>query len=659
MVVLGDDADRGLVAEVAGLDEAVVAHAADDLRAAAILDPDAALRFIHPLVRTAVDAELPAGERAAAHERTVEVLRARGAGAQELATHLVAGDARGDRTTAATLLEAGRAALASGAPRSASAYLARALREPAPDDLRPAILDAIVTAGIRAPDRALFEAVLPELRAELEGDRRLRVRWGIKVSAWMILNGCAGDAIPLLEGAIDAANALDDADGAFRLEAQLNLVGQRPLPDARARLRRLVDRIPADSVSGRLAAALESEWHAFDGTAADAVEAARRALARDGRIFLEQPELLAPGRPVLALVFADELDLARRAAEQALEYARRRSATPELVAAWWMNSGVAWACGDLAAAEADARQALEVARLGKLRFAELPVQAVLATLLVARGELDAADAEIEASGMTGQIPDVVWFAPSLFARGQLRFEQGRFEQAAADFLQLERLSTRWAVIGMPTPPARICAARAVAAVGDRERAREMADAALAHARRWGAPTLVSHALRTLAMAIDGADRLAALEEAVAVLDGSPALLVRAEALAHLGAARRRARQRADARTPLREALELARRCGAVGLAKTAFDELAATGERVRRYTPIGVESLTPSQRRVAELAASGMTNREIAQALFLTVKTIESHLAAAYDKLGIRSRRELPVALGQQAQATAYRESAR
>jgi DNA-binding NarL/FixJ family response regulator len=161
------------------------------------------------------------------------------------------------------------------------------------------------------------------------------------------------------------------------------------------------------------------------------------------------------------------------------------------------------------------------------------------------------------------------------------------------------------------------------------------------------------------MAIDGADRLAALEEAVAVLDGSPALLVRAEALAHLGAARRRARQRADARTPLREALELARRCGAVGLAKTAFDELAATGERVRRYTPIGVESLTPSQRRVAELAASGMTNREIAQALFLTVKTIESHLAAAYDKLGIRSRRELPVALGQQAQATAYRESAR
>ena len=200
---------------------------------------------------------------------------------------------------------------------------------------------------------------------------------------------------------------------------------------------------------------------------------------------------------------------------------------------------------------------------------------------------------------------------------------------------------------MPAPPAEICAARAVAALGERERARPMAEAALAHARRWGAPTLVSRALCTLAMTVDGDEQLAALQEAVAVLDGSPARLVRAEALADLGAALRRARRRADARPPLREALELARRCGAAGLAKRAHDELEATGEKVRRYTPIAVESLTPSERRVAELAASGLTNRQIAQSLFVTVKTIETHLAATYDKLGIRSRQELPVALSE------------
>jgi len=153
------------------------------------------------------------------------------------------------------------------------------------------------------------------------------------------------------------------------------------------------------------------------------------------------------------------------------------------------------------------------------------------------------------------------------------------------------------------------------------------------------------------MTTEGAERLSALEEAVAVLDGSPARLARAEALADLGAELRRGGRRVDARPPLREALDLARRCGATGLARRAFDELTATGEKVRAYTPIGVESLTPSQRRVAELAASGLTNRQIAQTLFLTVKTIEAHLAAAYDKLGIRSRQQLPAALSERAAA--------
>ncbi|HMJ01777.1 MAG TPA: AAA family ATPase [Conexibacter sp.] len=649
VVVLGDDADHRLAAELAGLDEEVVARSADELRAAAILDPHAALCFVHPLVRTALEAELPAGERAAAHARTVELLRARGASAQQLATHLVATETRGERATVETLLEAGRQALASGAPRSAIAYLTRALREPPPDDLRAAVLAPLVTAGIRAPDPELFAAVLPEVLKELERDPGLRVRWGVKVSVWMIFNGHGADARSLLERGIEVATERRDVEGAFRLEAQRTLLVRQPVTDVRARLAPYGERVEPDSVSGRLVAAFASEWCAIDGTAADAVETARRALARDGRIFAEQPEFFAPGRPVITLILADELDAAERSAARALTIARERGATPEIAAAWWMSSGVAWARGDLVAAEADVRQALGVAGLGALRLAEPPLRAVLACLLVSRGELDAAEAEIAASGMTGEIPDVFWLSFSLYARGLLRLAQGRTEEAAADLLELERRATRWGVIGMPAPPAEICAARAVAALGERERerARAMAEAALAHARHWGAPTLVSRALCTLAMTVDGAERLDALEEAVAVLDGSPARLVRAEALTDLGAALRRSQRRVDARPPLREGLELARRCGAGGLAKRAYDELAATGEHVRHYTPIGVESLTPSQRRVAELAASGMTNRQVAQALFLTVKTIETHLAAAYDKLGIRSRQQLPAVLSE------------
>jgi DNA-binding CsgD family transcriptional regulator len=140
-----------------------------------------------------------------------------------------------------------------------------------------------------------------------------------------------------------------------------------------------------------------------------------------------------------------------------------------------------------------------------------------------------------------------------------------------------------------------------------------------------------------------------LEEAASLLADSPRRLERAHALVELGAAMRRAGRRADARAPLREAFELARRLGAARIARRANEELGASGETVRRYAPIGIESLTPSERRVADLAASGMTNRQIAQSLFVTIKPVEAHLSSAYDKLDIRSRRELPAALRERA----------
>jgi DNA-binding CsgD family transcriptional regulator len=101
----------------------------------------------------------------------------------------------------------------------------------------------------------------------------------------------------------------------------------------------------------------------------------------------------------------------------------------------------------------------------------------------------------------------------------------------------------------------------------------------------------------------------------------------------------------DARLPTRRTLDLARRGGALAIARRAHEELAATGEKLRPLVAVGVESLTPSERRIAGLAAEGLTNREIAQTLFLSVKTVESHLRAAYRKLDVRSREELPRAL--------------
>jgi len=108
----------------------------------------------------------------------------------------------------------------------------------------------------------------------------------------------------------------------------------------------------------------------------------------------------------------------------------------------------------------------------------------------------------------------------------------------------------------------------------------------------------------------------------------------------------RAGRRADALGPLRQAAELAECCGAAALAARAGVELGVAGAVGRRYAFSGADALTPSERRVARMAADGPSNREIAQTLFVTVKTVENHLGRVYAKLAIGSRTELAEALG-------------
>ena len=119
----------------------------------------------------------------------------------------------------------------------------------------------------------------------------------------------------------------------------------------------------------------------------------------------------------------------------------------------------------------------------------------------------------------------------------------------------------------------------------------------------------------------------------------------------LGAAIRLAGDPAEARTLLGRGQELAMSCGATALVDRARDELRAAGARPRRTALSGVDSLTPSERRVARMAADGMINREIAQALFVTEKTVETHLGNTYAKLGVRSRTELQGAFAKSAAA--------
>ena len=194
-------------------------------------------------------------------------------------------------------------------------------------------------------------------------------------------------------------------------------------------------------------------------------------------------------------------------------------------------------------------------------------------------------------------------------------------------------------------PWRSDAALAQLALGDRDAARRLSDEELVLARDFGAPRALGVALRAAGLVAGDVGGELLLREAVEVLAGRDTRLEQARALTDLGALLRRSNRRVDAREPLRQALDAAHRAGAGPLADRAETELRATGARPRRVLLTGHEALTASERRIAELAAEGLTNREIAQNLFVTARTVEGHLTNVFHKLDINARAELPAAL--------------
>jgi DNA-binding CsgD family transcriptional regulator len=283
----------------------------------------------------------------------------------------------------------------------------------------------------------------------------------------------------------------------------------------------------------------------------------------------------------------------------------------------------------------------------------------LVDALIERGELDEAQAALDRSGIGEEVAGEMLAQAYLVARRRLRFARGRIDDAVADLAELGRMAAGdgWSVT-VGTPTFRTYLAPALAALGDEDRARALAVEEVALARAWGAPRAIGTALRVQGIVDVGSLRIELLREAAEVLATAAARLEHARALADLGAALRRAGQASAARDPLTEAIDLAHRCGAWPLVAFAQDELAATGHRRRRRLLLrGVESLTPSEQRIARMAADGMSNGEIAQALFLSRKTIEMHLGHAYSKLGVRSRAELQGALSESSAANPHRSA--
>ena len=306
-------------------------------------------------------------------------------------------------------------------------------------------------------------------------------------------------------------------------------------------------------------------------------------------------------------------------------------------------------------AEADARTSWELLggeRDGAAAFYWWSAS-VLIEVLTARGELDEADTLADSIGLATTSWEescvLPWPPLAPVVLGQLALAQGRVQEG----IDLLVSGGAWLEDrGWANPslnPWRAYVAPALAMAGRRDEALEAIAPALERAQFFGAPWALGMARRAAGTVEQGDRGIALLHEATRVLEPAGCRVEHAHALLELGAILRRSKNRAQAREHLRTALDLAHRCGATPLATRAREELAATGARPRREMLSGLESLTASERRIAELAASGQSNPEIAQALFVTRKTIETHLGHVYTKLHISSRDQLPTALAPRA----------
>ena len=638
VAVLGEHADVPTVAALAGIEESAVASASADLARADILQADGPLGFSHPLVHEAVYRDLAPAERELRHGAAARRLAESGAPPEQIASHLLVVPRRGDRWVVDTLREAAESALRRGAADSAVAYLRRALEEPPPADVRTELRYQTGLAEIAKSGHAGLEH-LEAAYADIT-DPRVRAEVAFRIAWTSMFTGSPERASQVALRALAELPA-ELEDERMMLLAIETCTAWFAFGDV-ARLRELAAyrHQPAGGVGAKfLALCAAFEWMHQNGPKDECVAIARAAIA-DGTLIDSEPGV----SPVAAAVIFTLADLPEATAhwQDTMERANRSGSlfgtlTVHIWGAWTLYEQ-----GELDDAERAILAGREETRLwGVTPAGAAQAAGLAASVMIARGRLQ------EARGAVESVPrePIVTFGGIYWWRAcaELALAEGN---PAAALEAAEALDVSWSV-NPAANPWRGLRAEALDALGRRDEAIAVAQEELELARTgWGAPGAIGRSLRILGT-LKRDDGLDDLRESVALLEESTARLERAKALLALGSALRRARQPSEARDPLRKALELAEACGAHTLVERARTELAAAGARPRSTAMSGAESLTASERRVTALAAEGRTNRDIAQELYVTPKTVEVHLSNAYRKLGIRSRHELAGALQQ------------
>jgi DNA-binding CsgD family transcriptional regulator/predicted negative regulator of RcsB-dependent stress response len=569
------------------------------------------------------------------------MLAADGAKQEDVTVHLLAAGRAGDPWVVERLRLAAADARSRGAPDVAAACLERALAEPPPAEVRAEVLFELGSVTAMNAPTVAAEHLTGALAAT--AGFPLRGQIVLALGDTLALAGRFAAAVDLLLATIAELDD-DQSELGMALQAALLSTARWDL-STRPVTRPLLDRLRARAARGEQ---LDPQLHANLAIEYAAAGVERDAAVRHaGAAILATRQLLGTNASALpetisVLLFAGHAAAAQDAAHTWLRLAQQHGWQLSAAVAASAASLVALYGGEVSEAVSFSQQATQVSADGWISSI---ATAFMIYALIDRGSVDAAWAELTSRGLAGQVGPTWPFNVVRHARGCLHAAAGDHQAAIGDLLKAGEMAERWGIRNPAMMPWRSGAALSLSALGDARQARELCSAEIELARRWGAARAVGVALRAAGLVEDGSRGIELLFESVGVLRAASAPLELARALTDLGAALRRSGSRARAREFLREGLGIADGQGGIALASRARDELVIAGGRPRRAALRGRDALTPSELRVARMAASGQTNRQIAQALFVTQRTVENHLTSSYGKLGISARPALGPAL--------------
>ena len=637
MAVLGDGARLDDAASLAETDPAEAARAAAALRRVELLSAEDPFAFAHPLVRRALYDALTTTARDRLHAGAARVLAARGAPPGAVAEHLARLRPAGSAEVVAGLRAAASEALGRGAPETATAALRRALEEDAPEPPRAALLHELGQIEFAARDLTAVEHLTEAYT--LTEDPVARARIAVSVGGMLAALGQWDRLLAVLS---ESLAALGDRDPLLALDLEAlragtlihdsALIGAYDRDEARLEALAHGTAWPARA----LATIVALNWANRGRRVADVAPLIEHALA-DGALMRERGIGMWPiTQATAALIIVDEDERALEVLTELATLARQEGSLVGAAMSTAFRIFINVRRGDLPAVEADLQTIVAMALPADLQMEIASIYWFLNDVLGEREAIDALAAPAAAFEPLDEFARTAAGGMMVETRGRHRLRAGDRDGALAD------LRAAATVLGRPGySPCRGTWRSALALAlppGADEERRTLAEEEVAAARACGLPRPLGIALRTAAVVGAGDDEVETLRESVDLLAGTRARLEHARSLLALGSALRRRGHRTEAREPLADALELAHRCGAEGTAARAIEELHAAGARPRRPERTGPDALTASETRVARLVAEGRSNAEAAQELFVSLKTVETHLTRIYAKLGLSGR---------------------